>query len=600
MNTTSNLLVEDCGVDNSVKAIIEEYGINPKHLVNVIDTHNGKLRVIKEAEIYKAAKKFEEENRWAGFYTITDTEWLQSEGVRSRIAACNLHPATYWELERHGYWQKIKQNILNENNEIIISDCTEEEINIIYDYYLKKYNIDCKWIPYIDRNRFVMLSYYTTLMEQEDLSISDSPYTLAINYWYREERKRKYQKLQEEERKQQQALEAVKKERRKAAEAEWKELQAELKQKKKEYNALAAKGQFLFDNLLIQRSKNSTSFLLPNENNKKITAYGIIERLTGDKFKSYRKQIKIKNDKIQILPFSERIRLIFYFRQQYRTPPLLDNADTVAAFLNTARKYTSNIQLNQNWSACLNVTNTPEGAASLLAYYGWAADFAEEYPHTENAFYTVDVRSGARHYNIVHDDITLRFMAVEWEGRSPEAYEIISNKEMQYKEKYNALQELLTPCLWHKNGVKMGLTRSAREQCYERISDYINNLLEHNAFDCISLEEHIRRVTIDKSETGIDWAEPRQFTISMDDMEFLDYQYNIDAEYNKANAAELGAARSEKAAQRNMKKIIGNIGDILATQELYAMGIDKNKISRLIKNGKIERTKRGYYRIISS
>lgn len=598
MNTTSNLLVEDCGVDNSVKEIICKYGINVKHLAHVIDTDEGKQHIIEEAKVYEDAVS--RITKYSSYYNFDEKNWryVHSHGLLAEY----YQPARYWWSERADYYYDKRRQV-NTSSKIINDDSIENELNLEYQEYLKKYEIEREYIKYIERNHFISMvrlyedSIYDELLLPniygDFISIMDNP-----KDWV----KRRYNHfiIQEEERKQQQALEAVKKERRKAAEAEWKELQAELKQKEKEYNALAAKGQFLFDNLLIQRQEDATSFLLPNENNKKITAYGIIERLTGDKFKSYRKQIKIKNNKIQILPFSERIRLIFYFRQQYRTPPLLDNADTVAAFLHTARKYTSNIQLNQNWSACLNVTNTQEEAASLLAYYGWAADFAEEYPHTENAFYTVDVRSGARHYNIVHDDIVFRFMAIEWKGRSLEAYEIISNKEMQYQEKYNALQELLTPCLWYHNGVKMGLTREAREQCYERISEYINNLLEHNAFDCISLEEHIRRVTMDESETGIVWAEPQQFSISMDDVEFLDYQYNINAEYNKANAAELGAARSEKAAQRNMKKIIGNIGDILATKELYAMGIDKNKISRLIKNGKIERTKRGYYRIISS
>jgi len=143
----------------------------------------------------------------------------------------------------------------------------------------------------------------------------------------------------------------------------------------------------------------------------------------------------------------------------------------------------------------------------------------------------------------------------------------------------------------------MGLKTEARELCEARIKDYIERLLSHNAFDNIPLEEHISRVEIDKSETGILWAEPREFTISLDDMEFTDYQYNIDASYNKEHAAALGAARSKSAAAQNFSKVVGNEW---TTQELYAQGIDKDKIPRLIKQGLIERVKQGHYRRISS
>lgn len=379
----------------------------------------------------------------------------------------------------------------------------------------------------------------------------------------------------------------------------------------KEYKELAAKGQFEFDGLLIQRQKYSTSFLLPNENNEEVTAYNIIERLAGDAFKAYAKQIKFKNDKIQILPYSERIRIIYYFRNQYKNPPLLDNAETIAFFINTANKYTNNRELKQNWSACLNVTadytENPKQAASLLVYYGWAAGH-KEIPRTENAFYTVDVKNGERHYNIVNDDITLRFEEIEQHGRV-EAYEIITNKELSDKDKYNKLHSILQPKLWWRKNVKiemeldkqiittemikMGLTKDAYYLCNNRISEYINNLLSHNAFDGISLEEHINNVKINKSETGLIFAEPRQFVISMDDIEFCDYKYNITAEYNKENAAALGAARSKKAADKNFSDVVGNEW---TTQELYAQGIDKDKIPRLIDNGKIERVKRGVYR----
>ena len=80
-------------------------------------------------------------------------------------------------------------------------------------------------------------------------------------------------------------------------------------------------------------------------------------------------------------------------------------------------------------------------------------------------------------------------------------------------------------------------------------------------------------------------------------MEFSDYDNIITAQYNKDNAAQLGKARSKKAAQKNFEHIAGNEW---TTQELNAQGITKNKITRLVNNGVIERISRGRYRRISS
>jgi hypothetical protein len=378
-----------------------------------------------------------------------------------------------------------------------------------------------------------------------------------------------------------------------AREAKRKEIETEQAQSKK-YNVLAAKGQFEFDGLLIQRQKKSTSFLLTNEGNKQVTAYEIIKRLAGkDAFKSYKKQMKFKNNKIQILPYAERIRLVWYFRKLYKMPPLLDNAGTIAAFANTAIKYTNNIQLKQNWKACLDVTNTQEEAATLFTCYGWALEYNEEFPRIENAFYTVDTGSGFRQYNIVEDDITFRLAAIEQAGRGIEAYSIIRNKKLGYLDKCDKLQSLLQPFLWWHDEIGMGLTQDARELCNERISEYIDNLLFTNmSGEKVSVDEHIQRVEIDKSKMGIEWAKPHQFTVSMDDIDFNDYQYNITAEYNKTNAAMLGNARSKKAAERNFADVTG---DEWTTQELYAQGINKDKIPRLVNQGKIKRTSRGHY-----
>ncbi len=143
----------------------------------------------------------------------------------------------------------------------------------------------------------------------------------------------------------------------------------------------------------------------------------------------------------------------------------------------------------------------------------------------------------------------------------------------------------------------MGLTAAALEICNQRISEYIEALLSHNAFDGLSAVEHIWNVEIDKSNPGFEWAAPRKFSMSLDDFEFSDYKYNITAESNKEKADELGAARSLAAAERNFAKVTG---DEWTTAQLYAQGIDKDKIPRLMKNGLIERTGRGHYRRISS
>ena len=369
----------------------------------------------------------------------------------------------------------------------------------------------------------------------------------------------------------------------------------------KERKALAAKKQFIFDGLLIQRQKGSTKFLLPNENLKKVTAYNIIKRLSGKAFKSYKKHIKFINSKIQILPYAERIRIVFYFRKLFKMPPILENAETIAAFINTANKYTNNIQLNQNWQTCLNLTRTKEEAASLLVYYGWAADYKNDFPRLENVFYTVDVKDNARHYNILNDNVSLRFAAIENEGSGFEARLIIKNENWNYEYKYNKLQELLKPLLWYRDKVKMGLIKEDYILCNKRVNEYIEKLLEFNVLEFNILKEveidelidkHIDKVEIDKSDTGIIFAKPQEFVISFDDMEFLDYTYNITAEYNKENAAKLAAGRSKKAADENFKQVIGNKW---TTQELKVQGIDKDKIPRLIDNKLIKRTKRGFY-----
>lgn len=271
-----------------------------------------------------------------------------------------------------------------------------------------------------------------------------------------------------------------------------------------------------FGDLTILPQKGSERFLLPDKNKQSITAYDVIGLLAGDAFKSYRKQIKPLNNKLQILPYSERCRAIFYFQKQYRTPPPIDNAKEIVTFIETALRYITNVQLSQNWRACLDVCNTKETAVSLLAYYGWSPDFRKELPKTENAFYKVEIKDGLRHYEIVTDDIVSRFEAIEIERcRNLSVFTIIKNKKLSYKEKVCRLQAIFQPLLWVREGIRMGLNGEAYLECNRRVNDFIDSLLKHNAFDDISLMEHIEKVQMDKSDPGFIWAAPRAFEVGL-------------------------------------------------------------------------------------
>ena len=358
-----------------------------------------------------------------------------------------------------------------------------------------------------------------------------------------------------------------------------------------------------YKGLTIKHKENSDKFILPNEYNKEITAYKAIELLADEAskpakvFKSFKKQIKFNNNKIQILPYSERAKVIFHFRQLYNKPPILQNAADIADFINTANKNTDNRELDRNWRACKNVTETQAEAASLLVYYGWAAKYDEAFPREENAFYTVSAETDKRHYEIVEDDISLRFNAIQSKGQSQKAINIISNSRINNKAKYKNLLSILNPLLWRYDDIKMGLTQESIDICDMRIKDYIDELLNAILENGETREQHIFSTKIDNSDIYVEWAEPQKFVISMDDLQFTDYQYNINTENAVANAVKSGAERSRKAAEENIKNIIGNEW---TTQELYAQGITKDIIPRLIANGLIERTKRGHYRRISS
>ena len=183
-------------------------------------------------------------------------------------------------------------------------------------------------------------------------------------------------------------------------------------------------------------------------------------------------------------------------------------------------------------------------------------------------------------------------------GRSVEAFSIITSKKLSYEHKRNKLQELFQPLLWWSNDIRMGLTEDARQLCNSRITDYIDNLLFRDIADgTISINEHIQRAEIDKSEIGIIWAKPRQITISIDDMEFIDYTYNINAEYNRANNADKGMKRAYEKYSRLQ-------GDEWYAPKLKAQGSTPQQMINYCRYGWIEEVpekKKGnlkYYRRI--
>lgn len=357
--------------------------------------------------------------------------------------------------------------------------------------------------------------------------------------------------------------------------------------------------QFQFGDLTARPDKQKPGhFLLPDgDTEKSVTAYAVLERLAGADFKSDKVKMTPLNDKLQVFPYSERYRAVCYFRHQYKVPLPLENAAVIIDFIKTALSCSENVELSQNWRACLDVTGDEELAAALLVRYGWASDFRKELPRTENAFYTVSCESGVRHYEIVEDDISLRFEAIQRESRvNLFVPKIIRDTRMSQKEKYSKLQAVFQPRLWWRENIRMGLTAAALEECNRRIGNYIDALLDFNVLDGVELADHIGNVEIDKSNPGFVWAAPCSFDVGMDDFTFANYEYNITAERNRENAAALGAARSRASAARNFATVTG---DEWTTAELAQQGIDKDRLTRLVKNGLIERTSRGHYRRIS-
>ena len=373
--------------------------------------------------------------------------------------------------------------------------------------------------------------------------------------------------------------------------------------KESTYYSLLNKGKCTICNKIVKITKDKKKYILPDGTEQ--TFYKTLEYLVGqDVFKAYHIKMQFPNGELRYLPTKERYRIQFYFRKMYKEPPLLDNANEIAAFIHAACELTTtdfDYKLSQTWSVCKEVTATEQEAASLFVYYGWAQLYDQEFPEKENMFYTVSINEDrSLHYEIISGTLENKFRCIEQrvnDTDNADVTHIITDKKIEYKDKVEKLKNKFMPSLFKSNynnsTVRTGLQKEVLVLCKDRINTYIEQLLNRNAFDNLTVEEHIFEQKIDRSGLNeIIYAEPRTLDIYIDNIQFKDYEYNITSEYNKEYADELGAARSKKAAERNFE---GITGDSWTTQELKEQGLTNNKITRLVENGIIRRVKRGHY-----
>ena len=351
-------------------------------------------------------------------------------------------------------------------------------------------------------------------------------------------------------------------------------------------------GSYTYDGLIVKLQENSSNFILPQFCDIELTAYEVIKRIAGEQhFKAYKVKMNFPSGKLDLLSYSERIRAGFNFRYHYKMPPILENANAIAAFIEMAISRTENRELKTNWSACLEVTSdNRNAAASLFVAYGWAKKYDKEFPREENAFYIVERRNGARHYRIVEDSIESRFQNIENRTCSADILYIIGSHRLNRTAKYNQLQAILKPLLWwdirqNSNGkeevVRLSLTAAAIEECDRRISEYINNLLRVTACSY----EYISRIEIDKSYFELSFAAPHEFVISMEDIEFTDYSRSDVAKRNQEDFAALAEARGI-----NKSRIKFNLlkGDSWSGNELQALGYTRQQIKNYCTYGWIK------------
>jgi len=351
-------------------------------------------------------------------------------------------------------------------------------------------------------------------------------------------------------------------------------------------------GSYTYDGLNIKLQENSSNFILPQFCGIELTAYEVIKRLAGEQhFKAYKTKMNFPSGKLDLLSYSERSRAGFDFRFHYKMPLILENADAIAAFIEMAISHTESWDLKTNWSACLEITaNDCKAAASLFVGYGWANKYSKEFLRVENAFYIVERRNGARHYKIVEDSIEHRFRNIESRACSADILYIIGNHRLSRTVKNNQLQAILKPLLWwdirqnsndKEEVVRLSLTAAAIEDCDRRISEYINSLL--NVVACTY--EHISRIEIDKSDLELEFAAPHEFTISIEDIEFIEYRRSDVAKRNIEDAAALAESRGKKMARVKFDLLKG---DSWSGNELQELGYTRQQIKNYCTYGWIK------------
>ena len=351
-------------------------------------------------------------------------------------------------------------------------------------------------------------------------------------------------------------------------------------------------GSYTYDGLTVKLQENSSNFILPQFCGEEETAYEVIKHLAGEQhFKAYKTKMNFPSGKLDLLSYTERSRAGFDFRYHYKMPPILENADAIAAFIEMAISRTENRELKTNWNACLEVTsNNRNAAASLFVGYGWAKKYDKEFPRVENAFYIVERRNGARHYRIVEDSIERRFQNIEKRACSADILYIIGNHRLSRTVKNNQLQAILKPLLWwdkreNNNApdsiVRLSLTAAAIEECDRRISEYINNLLTVTA----CTYEHISRIKIDKSDLEFEFAAPHEFTISIEDIEFIEYRRSDVAKRNQEDSTALAEARGMNKSRIKFDLLKGDRWD---GNELQALGYTRQQIKNYCTYGWIK------------
>jgi len=263
MDTQGQLLAQYGCIDDTVNGIINKYSIDKRNVAHIIDTEEGKRHIAEVAEAYAAALVYEKEYRKAnphypqGYSVWFDTsKWKHI--AKDKCLVLHLRPSIYWHWERQNYFQDLYRHF--QYCEIQTDDYTEEDINRLYNQYLSKYNFQNEWLINIDKMRFICIAHSHKQSIKEGFNAHVHPFNWVYDFY-----KKRLKNEQEEQSRI--TFEAARKKRIIQTEIEYKAYQAWIEKEKQSYKALAAKKQFTFDGLLVQCQENSTSFLLPHENN---------------------------------------------------------------------------------------------------------------------------------------------------------------------------------------------------------------------------------------------------------------------------------------------------------------------------------------------